>query len=120
MLFESEPAFTPSEAEEFLQLARFFSLPKLNWILDLAKRFAKLTKMAIKNSIDANIPLTPDVIALTTLALLKDITIDTELLVPILRATLMALGTPTPFLKDILYVFGSLIDMQLENSANSN
>lgn len=108
---EDESPFTANEASEFLQLARFFALPKLNWILDLAKRFAKIIKMNLLHTKEES-ELDIEVIALTSIMLIKDFDeneINMDLLIPTYRATLMSINIPDIYVKAIVKIFGGLL-----------
>ena len=111
MLFDEEPAFTPDQAEEFLHIGRFYGLPKLNWVLEIAKRMAGIMKISINKASEKNEPLGLDVIGLTMMALTKDFEgiTNPDLLVPIARTTLMALKTPIYLMKEIVKVYGDLL-----------
>ncbi len=111
LLFEDEPAFTPEQAEEFLQIGRFYGLPKLNWVLEIAKRMAGIMKISLKKASEKNEPLGLDVIGLTMMALTKDFEgiTNPDLLIPIARSTLMALKVPTFLMKEIVKIYGDLI-----------
>ena len=111
LLFEEVTAFTPDEADEFLQIGRFYGLPKLNWVLEIAKRIASIVKISLQKSKEKNEPLGLDVIGLTMMALTKDFEgiTNTDLLIPIARSTLMALKTPTYLMKEIVKIYGDLI-----------
>ena len=111
MLFDEEPAFTPEEAEEFLHIGRFYGLPKLNWVLEIAKRMAGIMKISIKKAEEKNESLGLDVIGLTMMALTKDFegVTNPDLLVPIARTTLMALKTPVYLMKEIVKYYGDLL-----------
>jgi hypothetical protein len=113
MIFEDEPAFTAEEAEEFLQIARFYALPKSNWVLELAKRVATIIKMNLTKAEKRNEDLSVDVVAMTIMVLTKDFHMgyDPELLVPLVRTTLMSLRIPTYEMKEILKIYGNLINM---------
>ena len=111
MMFEEEPPFTPDQAEEFLHIGRFYGLPKLNWVLEIAKRIAGIVKMSFKKASEKNEPIGLDVIGLTLMALTKDYEDieNPDLLIPIARSTLMALKIPTYFMKEIIKNYGDLI-----------
>ena len=68
---EGDLLFTKEEASEFLHLMRFFALPKLNWILDLASRFARIVKLNLLHTEGNNFDV--EVIALTSFTLIKDL-----------------------------------------------
>ena len=111
MLFEDEPAFTPEQAEEFLQIARFYNLPKLNWVLEIAKRMAGIVKLSIDKAHEKNDEVDPNVVAMTMIVLTKDFegVENKELLVPIARSILMALKINTFLMKEIVKIYGDMV-----------
>ena len=111
MLFDDEPAFTPDEAEEFLQIGRFYGLPKLNWVLEIAKRMAGILKINLKKSTETYETLNYPVIGLTMVTLTKDFQgiTNSDLLIPIARSTLMALNFPSNIVKEIVNMYGELM-----------
>ena len=111
LMFEDEPPFTPEQADEFLHIARFYNIPKLNWVLDISKRFAGIMKISLQKASENNESLGLDVIGLSMLALTKDYEeiSNPDLLIPIARSALMALKVPVVLMKEIVNFYGNLL-----------
>ena len=114
LIFNDPTLFTPDQAKEFLMLFRFFAIPKDNLYLVLGDKFAKMIKMNLENAKMKNEEPDQTVMSLTLLTLISSLDEDElEFIVPLLRATLMALGQPMTLVRPTVQIFGNLVKNML-------
>ena len=114
LIFNDSTLFSPDQAKEFLMLFRFFAIPKDNLYLVLGDKFAKMIKMNLDNAKTKNQEPDQTVMSLTLLTLISSLDEDElKYIVPLVRATLMALGQPIPLIRSTVQVFGDLVKNML-------
>lgn len=109
LIFPDDLSLTADESEEFLALGRFLGLPKLNWILNLAHKLARMVKtnMAKAQEDGEELP-SPELLAMTSAIVVGDLSKDQEhLIIPLFRAVLMAINLPMPLIKATVLLFGN-------------